>query len=90
MDDLSEQLIDHMDTFGERTVQGAFCSVINWGLQAVERLGPDHRNEVIGCCGRWWLKHEPEGCEVVSRAWLHLGECIVDLIQTAKTNGGGK
>ena len=88
MEDLQEQLIDHMETFGERTVQGAFCSLIKWGMQAVSR--GESPTTVIGVCGRWWLGNEPDEGRSISTAWLHLGECIVDLIQTAKPNGGEK
>lgn len=83
MGSLAEQLSEYMDD-AERTIQGAFCSLINWGQQAVSR--GESKTNVIGICGRWWLDHEPDDGVPISTAWLSLGECIADLIFSVGTN----
>lgn len=86
MDDLSEQLIDHMDTFGERTIQGAFCSVCNWGVQAIQR-DQSRAADVIVCSWKWWLAHAPES-EPGRTAWVGLQNSIDLILKLAVSNGG--
>ena len=77
--DLSEELIDHMDTFGERTIHGAFCSLINWTAKTANRLGGEHSEAVIEVARAWWNGHQPtveDTGTAMREAWLRLGWTI--------------
>lgn len=51
--ELQELLIDHMDS-AEPTIQGSFCSLLNWCEKTMQRLGVNSRGRVARTAEQWW------------------------------------